>query len=392
VPDRAARTARPQAGNKKRAKRRGPGPDRVDPATKPSGATVPSSAAADKASIGNAAATKSNVPAQLLASPDIGNAALTRAIEGAAAMFKDEELRVERREAPRPAGPSPAVLEDAGSMFEAESIKYERDQLLARVDKLEQATKDPRGLVARKLKARMPRDFQPSKAQLDAVVPPVLSWHPGLSPKSLGEFRARILPMTTRPELDVADTNVSKQELELATFGDRVIPQYAAAVLEAGAKSFEQPLKDDKIPQIGSLLAARYRTTAGIGALRRYYQSTHDKSEKNALGMSYDLDGTPFCVHFHTVGSGTGVTALSVKRGASIQEEMQKPVLSERWFREDKAGPELEGRIKEDLGRRPDSPANVVADIKSGARPPAPWSRKAATPPKTVAPGGKTTP
>ncbi len=67
---------------------------------------------------------------------------------------------------------------------------------------------------------------------------------------------------------------------------------------------------------LDSGIAARYRKTVNLGQLRSYYRSQYDTDERGTYGFSYDLDNSPFAVHLHTAGSGTILSAVSIKSRA----------------------------------------------------------------------------
>lgn len=109
-------------------------------------------------------------------------------------------------------------------------------------------------------------------------------------------------------------------------------------------------------------IAKRYRKTVMLGALRRYYKSDYDKEEQNSYGFSYSLENSPYAVHIHTAGSGTNVTAVSIKSRANE--------LGYALIRAQDIADDLKARIVEDVVRSGrDSPKEIIADINSGRRP-----------------------
>ena len=101
-----------------------------------------------------------------------------------------------------------------------------------------------------------------------------------------------------------------------------------------------------------------------VGTRRSDYRSKFDTAESNTFGASYNLVNTPFVVHIHAAGSGTILSALSVKKGAS---ETGKSVIPNGWF---KGEPTLDEALRDRIARAPENPRTIALDRRDNIQAP----------------------
>jgi hypothetical protein len=93
-------------------------------------------------------------------------------------------------------------------------------------------------------------------------------------------------------------------------------------VLADAAQGYAQTLGSQASHDLQNMVGTRQRDCGALpqdgqpGQLRSYYRSQYDTDERGTYGFSYDLDNSPFAVHLHTAGSGTILSAVSIKSRA----------------------------------------------------------------------------
>jgi hypothetical protein len=358
----------------------------------------------------NAPATKSPAVLPDLAASDadwviqlqrqIGNRAVTSMLAGAVqrddddmgiAGLHDREGTDEERAAKREQAQKDAekrdgglgqvedeTLEGASAMFEGAQNAYDQAEelrllpsntaaLVERIEALKPKLKEARVRIITGLRDGMPRGWMESPGTLTPILAQIK--------KDNGDFPAegtfdvyieRTKKINAPAQLRNATAAVDKMETALNMDMTSYVDAWLDAQGQATWDKFDALITEGNEAKILSAVAANYRKYTELGALRAYYRSKHDQEENATYGLSYDLNNTPLAVHLHSAGSGTIITAVSLKLRS---DEYGQAVVFVKSI--SSKAPSLLANLVADIKAHGDSPRNVVQNIKNNG-----WRRR----------------
>jgi hypothetical protein len=166
------------------------------------------------------------------------------------------------------------------------------------------------------------------------------------------------------------------RKLEMITWAEGELARHDAtlAKIEAAAQARAAELSADTqghytgtpAPDQSKILAFLEldvpKRLVGVGARRSDYRSKFDKGEGNTFGASYTLNNSPFVVHIHSAGSGTILSAMSIKW---LANEHGKSVLSDRQIPDP-----VKDALTDGMARSAESPRQIGLDRRAGVRAP----------------------
>jgi hypothetical protein len=213
------------------------------------------------------------------------------------------------------------TLKAVSNMFRAEEARYGLRQEILNVWKYLLGKLDPDAMlmqlstVARRV---VGRQYSVTTAHLDAA------W--GWIKENRPNIPALVRKITTLPQFlqnDLTKTRLEqvKEECEdLRQLVDESIPaaftDYAReSIVARVSEEYKNLVNKNPGDTVGILsqLKSDFNKRVQVGEWRSDYQSGHDKDERKAVGISYDLSGTPFAVHCHVKGNGNYLVSLSLK-------------------------------------------------------------------------------
>lgn len=273
------------------------------------------------------------------------------------------------------------TLEGASAMFAGAQNAYDQAEelrllpgntaaLVERIEGLKPKLKEARVRIITGIRAGMPRGWLESPGTL----PPILA----KIKKDNGDFPLegtfdvyieRTKAINAPGQLRTATAAVDKMEAALNVDVTPYVDAWLDAQAQATWDKFDALVQAGDETKILSAVAANYRKYTELGALRAYYRSKHDQEEKATYGLSYDLNNTPLAVHLHSAGSGTMITAVSLKLRSN---EYGQAIVFVKSL--SSKAPSLLANLVADIKAHGDSPRNVVQNIKNnGWRPK--WTR-----------------
>jgi hypothetical protein len=186
------------------------------------------------------------------------------------------------------------------------------------------------------------------KAELDGILASVTTHaaNPGLA-------AIRKLDMITFYEKELQTRQQTLAKLAPAA-------QAAADALAASTSArynATPPLSSEAVK--GFLTADVPKHVVKAGARRSDYRSSHDQAEGNTFGASYKLDNTPYVLHLHVAGSGTHLSAMSVK---SERNERGKSIVPNGWLEDTTLG----NALKDSVGQAAENPRQIGLDRRDG--------------------------
>lgn len=273
------------------------------------------------------------------------------------------------------------TLEGAAAMFEGAQNAYDQAEelrllpqntaaLIERIEALRPKLKEARVRIIVGIRDGMPRGWLETPNTLPPILKKIKAENADFPAEGTFDVYKGMTQKITAPgQLRNATAAVDKMEAALNVDVTPYVNWWLDAQGQATWDKFDALIQEGNEAKILSAIDANYRKYTALGDLRAYYRSKHDQEEKATYGLSYDLTNTPLAVHLHSAGSGTMITAVSLKRRDNEygQAVVFVKTLSSR-------APSLLSKLVADIHAHEDSPRNVVQNIKfNGWRPK--WTR-----------------
>ena len=267
-------------------------------------------------------------------------------------------------------------LEGAAAMFEGAQNAYDQAEelrllpqntaaLIERIEGLKPKLKEARVRIIVGIRDGMPRGWLESPGTLPPILKKIKADNADFPLEGTFDVYIGMTKKITAPaQLRNATAAVDKMEAALNVDVTPYVEAWLDAQAQATWDKFDTLITEGNETKILSAVAANYRKYTALGGLRAYYRSKHDQEEKATYGLSYDLTDTPLAVHLHSAGSGTIITAVSLKLRS---DERGQAVVFVKSL--SSKSPSLLANLVADIKSHGDSPRNVVLDIRDNGAP-----------------------
>jgi hypothetical protein len=243
----------------------------------------------------------------------------------------------------------------------APTLPEQINALVERIEGLKPKLKEARVRIILGIRDGMPRGWMETPNTLPPILADIRKNNADFPIASTFDtYITRTKAIKGSGQINTATAAVDRMEAALNVDVTPYVEAWLDAQAQATWDKFDALVTAGDETKILSALNANYRKYTALGDLRAYYRSSHDQSEKATYGLSYDLTNTPLAVHLHSAGSGTMITAVSLKKRS---DEYGQAVVFVKSL--SSKAPSLLEKLVADIHAHEDSPRNVVLNIKN---------------------------